>query len=248
MRQTVSLIGVVLTFFFLWWVYKPKVQEILLPPFHPRPIGLKHIFVIFISLCTIGIWCASSASAVKSFFGDVGIVALIPVGFFYGSGLLTKQDFQQVPWEVLILMGGGMALGFAITSSRLLAYMSAALAGMVGSSLYVSVLVFGTFVWIVSNFVSHTAAAAIIMPVVASVGFTIGHTQIMTLLPVMLDSAACALPISGFPNTITFAQKNHDGDRYVTFRDYLKTGIPVGIMMLVLVNSLGYGLAVALGM
>ena len=46
--------------------------------------------------------------------GDIGITALIPVVVFFGTGMLTQNDFDTLSWNVLILMGGGLALGVAI--------------------------------------------------------------------------------------------------------------------------------------
>ena len=246
--STTSLVAVICVFFFLWWFFKPTIAKLVPPTWQPQPIGIKHFFVITVTLATIGIWCAGTTTAVKNMIGDIGIVALMPVVLFYGSGLLSRQDYQLIPWEVLSLMGGGLALGYAIIKSRLLYGISQYLEMLVGNHLYPSILAFGLLVWTFSNFVSHTAAAAIVMPVMATVGQVLEHPKMLILLTVMLDSAACALPISGFPNTIAFAEKNEEGDRYLNFKDYLKTGIPVGIFMLILVNSLGYGLAIALKM
>lgn len=218
------------------------------PSLQPQPIGAKHIFVLVVTVATIAVWCAGTAAAVKNVIGDVGMIALIPIVLFYGSGLLSRQDYQQIPWEVLTLVSGGLALGYTIIKSRLLYEISHSLQTLVGNHFYVAAIAFGLLVWIFSNFVSHTAAAAMIMPVMASIGEALGHPKTLVLLTVMLDSAACALPISGFPNTIAFAEKNEEGERYLNFKDYLKTGIPVGIFMTVLVNTLGYGLTIALGM
>jgi len=82
------------------------------------------------------------------------------------------------------------------------------------------------------------------MPVIASSGI---EPQLAVLLATLLDSGACALPISGFPNALALAQKDSQGRPFLTTMDYLKTGIPVGIMAILLVNSFGNFLALIVG-
>ena len=54
------------------------------------PITWKQAYVIFISLATVGLWCANSA--LDKYVGQMGIVAIIPMVFFFGFGLLNKAS------------------------------------------------------------------------------------------------------------------------------------------------------------
>jgi phosphate transporter len=87
-------------------------------------------------------------------------------------------------------------------------------------------------------------AAAIIMPVIAA---SMANPQLAVLLATLLDSGACALPISGFPNALALSQKDSLGRPFLSTIDYLKTGVPVGIMAILLVNSVGNFLALMVG-
>ena len=40
-------------------------------------------------------------------FGNMGVVALLPILGFFGSGVLTPKDFNALPWAVIVMMGGG---------------------------------------------------------------------------------------------------------------------------------------------
>lgn len=178
-------------------------------------------------------------------FGDVALIGAVPVALFLWSQILTKNDFLFFSWDIIILVGGGLALGFVVTSSRLLQIMTSYLIDVVGNDPTKTIWIFGLFTWFFSNFISHTVAAAIIMPVIASSG---SHPQLAVLLATLLDSGACALPISGFPNALALSQKDSQGRPFLATTDYLKTGVPVGLMVILLVNSVGNFLALMMGM
>eukprot|EP00128_Syssomonas_multiformis_P014091 Colp12_sorted_trinity150504_noHs@27396 len=102
-------------------------------------------------------------------------------------------------------------------------------------------------VWVMANFMSHTSAAAIVMPVVASLGMQVSHVRLVTMLSVLVDSSAMALPISGFPNILAFSAKDANGQPLLVARDFMLLGFPLGLAVWVIVMTLGYLIAFALG-
>lgn len=89
-------------------------------------------FVSAVTLATIALWCVESRLA--WLLGDMGIIAIIPIALFYGSGVLRKADFDHSPWStsaicwscadrvpgIVFLAMGGIGLGKAVLSSGLL--------------------------------------------------------------------------------------------------------------------------------
>jgi di/tricarboxylate transporter len=98
-------------------------------------------------------------------------------------------------------------------------------------------------------------AAEIILPVVYSVGVAIStnnhtasHATLLVLGAVLIDSGACSLPVSSFPNVQAFAVVDPQGKQYLGTLDFIKSGIIVGILEIALLMSVGFGLLVVLSL
>lgn len=73
-------------------------------------------------------------------------------------------------------------------------------------------MAFSVFIWLFANFMSHTVAALVVIPIVCSVGCALGsgdcakgHYQLLALGALLMDSTAMGLPVSSFPNAQMFA-------------------------------------------
>lgn len=76
-------------------------------------------FISAVALGTISLWCLERNF--EYVLGDMGVIAIIPMVLFFGTGILTKEDFNNFLWTIVFLAMGGIALGKAVTSSGLLA-------------------------------------------------------------------------------------------------------------------------------
>jgi len=158
-------------------------------------------FISIVTLATIGLWCVSHQ--LEHIFGDMGVVAIIPIALFFGTGILTKEDFNNFLWTIIILAAGGLALGKSVNSSGLLQTIAASITdGVQGLNLYGVMAVFSALILVVATFISHTVAALIILPLVAQVGQGMAdpHPNLLIMSSVLMCSAAMGLPTSGFPN------------------------------------------------
>lgn len=158
-------------------------------------------FVSIVTLATIALWCASHQ--LEPVFGEMGVIAIIPIVLFFGVGILTKEDFNNFPWTIVILAAGGLSLGKAVKSSGLLDTVAVAITHRVeGMSLYGVLVVFSCLTLVIATFISHTVAAVIILPLVFDVGAAMDepHPNLLVMAGVLMCSAAMALPTSGFPN------------------------------------------------
>jgi di/tricarboxylate transporter len=187
---------------------------LLLLTFHPgrgttiaaiRPVREKFTglqwFVSIVTLGTICLWCASNQ--LEWLFGDMGVIAIIPIVLFFGIGILTKEDFNNFPWTIIILAAGGLSLGKAVKSSGLLHTVTEIVTQRVeGMSLYGVLVVFSSLILIIATFISHTVAAVIILPLVFEIGTNMEepHPNLLVMGGVLMCSAAMGLPTSGFPN------------------------------------------------
>ncbi|KAI5920910.1 SPX domain-containing protein [Camillea tinctor] len=158
-------------------------------------------FVSIVCITTIGLWCASHA--LESTFGDMGVIAIIPIVIFFGVGILTKEDFNNFPWTIIILAAGGLALGKAVKSSGLLHTVAESISREVeGMDLYIILLIFSSLTIVIATFISHTVAALIVLPLVFDIGKAMDepHPNLLVMAAALMCSAAMALPTSGFPN------------------------------------------------
>lgn len=138
-----------------------------------RPVKDKfsgvQYFISFVTIVTIILWCFSHQ--LEHVFGDMGVVAIIPLVLFFGTGILTKEDFNNFLWTIIILAAGGLALGKAVSSSGLLHTIAQAIKEETqGMGLYGVLVVFCALILVIATFISHTVAALIILPIVAQVG------------------------------------------------------------------------------
>lgn len=188
------------------------------------PLGALHLFVMIVVVLTIGLW--SVFDTVQPIFGNMGIVGLVPVVLFYGMQLLTISDFNSMPWSVLILMGGGLALGNAVESSGLLDILAVKIQDMLaGRGLWLTAFVFNLVTAVIANFLSSTVCAVIMLPVIVKVGVQLGHARLLVVSVAIMTSGAMGLPVSSFPNANSCSMTTERGTPILSTFDYIRTGL-----------------------
>ena len=196
----------ILSIIFIWLLllvtFKPGKGTTIVPirPMKDKLNGVQY-FIIFVTLATIVLWCTSHQ--LENVFGDMGVIAVIPLVLFFGTGILTKEDFNNFLWTIIILAAGGLSLGKAVSSSGLLHTIAKGITDKVEHlSIYGVLVVFAALVLVVATFISHTVAALIILPLVQQVGQGMKepHPNLLVMGAALMCSAAMGLPTSGFPN------------------------------------------------
>ncbi|KAJ9475297.1 Low-affinity phosphate transporter PHO91 [Pseudozyma hubeiensis] len=204
-------------------------------------------FISAVAICTIALWCLE-----KNFewvVGDMGIIAIIPMVLFFGTGILTKEDFNTFLWTVVFLAMGGIALGKAVTSSGLLESLDDLIQEIVKElplwQILIALLSIGL---VVATFISHTIAAVLLVPIAAQVGESLEHPhpRLLIMATTLVASAAMGLPVSGYPNQIAVSMEDDLGDRYVSVKDFLKVGIFASVVATVIVGTIGVSIMYAL--
>ncbi|OWB84668.1 hypothetical protein B5S33_g3318 [[Candida] boidinii] len=198
-------------------------------------------YISFVCFATIVLWCL--ASKLEDIFGEMGMIAILPMLFLYGPGLLTTEDINNYPWNIVLLAMGGLALGKAVTSSQLLATIALVIQKQVdGYELWSILLIFGILILTMATFVSHTVAALIIVPLVAEIGNSLPdpHPRILVLASAFLCSCAMGLPTSGFPNVTAICMLDNVGKPYLTVGTFITRGVPASIICYGVVVTVGY--------
>lgn len=198
----VGIVSLLIIWVLLLITFQPSKGTTISPirPVKEKFTGIQW-FVSIVTIVTIGLWCGSHQ--LESVFGDMGVIAIIPIVLFFGIGILTKEDFNNFPWTIIILAAGGLSLGKAVKSSGLLHTVAGVVSkGVEGMSLYGVLVVFSALILVIATFISHTVAALIILPLVFDVGTSMDepHPNLLVMGGVLMCSAAMGLPTSGFPN------------------------------------------------
>ncbi|KAJ1655750.1 low-affinity phosphate transporter, partial [Dispira simplex] len=238
----VSLACDLLIWLFLLFVYKPADST---PAVHQaryvhEPFNKTQWFIIGVTCVTIVLWCVESV--IRGMVGHMGVIALIPLLLFFGTGVLTKEDFNNFLWTTIVLAMGGIALGRAVKSSGLLLAIAVMIKHTIQDySFYAIFVIFNILMLIIATFISHTVAAFIILPVVKSVGDSLpdNHSRLLVFGSVLMCSGAMGLPVSGFPNMTAIMMEDETGKPYLTTKDFLVAGIPSSVIAFGLIITMG---------
>ena len=165
---------------------------------------------------------------------DANTVAMIPMGVFALTGVITGKDLQKIDWSVIWMVAGGFALGLGMNGSGL-ADRAIESIPFGNFSPIAILLISGIICYFLSNFISNTATAALLVPILAVVctGMgdklnAIGGTSTIIIGIALAASSAMCLPISTPPNAIAYSTG------LVKQNDMLKIGIIMGIVSMVL--------------
>ncbi len=222
--------------FLLWLVlikvFKPREDhlEVLFP--NTIAVTWDLLIVVATFTLTIGLWLTGSFHHIPS-----GVVALLPVLVFTVFGIIDREDLKRIEWNVLILIAGGLTLGVAMQRSGL----SDILVGLIaaaGAPSWLLLPALMVLAIVLSNFMSHTSAANLMIPIVTSMSVI---SPIMGAMGIALAcSLAMSLPISTPPNAIAFATnaiETRDMARYGTIMSLI--GMALLIVVVLVIQQFG---------
>ena len=134
------------------------------------------------------------------------VLFLIPVDWRRGEFVLAGRDLRELPFGVLLLLGGGLSMAEMIDSTGLAAWLGTWTAGWQALPVAVVVVLVTVVIVFLTELTSNTATTATFLPVVASVAVGMGQAPMVLVLPAVI-AASCAfmLPVGTPPNAIVFA-------------------------------------------
>ena len=181
---------------------------------------IKKRIVVGVFLLTFGLWLTSKFTGIPT-----SAISGIPIVAFTMLGIIDADDVRSLPWDVLMLVAGGLALGMAIQEQGLATYFVSQISNF-QIEYYALLLLFGLITVTLSNFMSNTAASSILIPVAISLSSLAGNYSPMILPLVIGLSASCALllPVSTPPNAIAYSTGN------LNQKDFMLGGISIGLL------------------
>ncbi|CAM3259496.1 SLC13 family permease [Vibrio ordalii] len=201
----------------------------------------KAIIVYVTFALTILLWLMGSTHGMNSY-----TVALIPVAVFSLTGIINKEDLKNISWDVLWLVSGGIALGLALDKTGL--------AQLVVNSIPFAqyspyVVLFGAafLCLIMANFMSHTATANLLMPIMAALGASmtsltpLGGEITLILVVTFAASLGMSLPISTPPNALAHATGHVQSNQMAKVGAILGViGVLLSFVMVWLLHAVGH--------
>jgi sodium-dependent dicarboxylate transporter 2/3/5 len=147
--------------------------------------------------------------------------------------LMDWKTAVTIPWGVILLIGGGLALANAYTATGLDEWIADQLVFLQGINYLIVILVIVAVAIFTSEIISNTASAALLIPISASLAVSLGIDPLLLMIPLTIaTSFGFVMPVGTPPNAIVFASG------YVTIPKMARAGLPLDIIGIILVTAL----------
>lgn len=219
--------------FIAWFVlkrlfpFKQKTIHLQIESSHTPHWKDKIVYITF--GITILLWLTDAITGINA-----SVVAMLPVGVLCISGIITKRDLEQLSWSILWMIAGAFALGVAMKESGLAGHLIEAVPFGSWSPMVV-IIGSGLLCYLMANFISHTATAALFIPILAIAGSSMteqltpfGGVSTLLIGVAICSSVAMVLPISTPPNALA------DATGFIKQKYMVKTGLIMGLAGLLL--------------
>lgn len=206
-------------------------------------IGFEEKMVLVVFVLTALLWIFRSAF-LKEFIpalDDTMIAILAALVLFLlpskekGTPLLEWEDAVKLPWGILMLFGGGIAIAVAFDGSGLAAWIATQLSSLDGLSLFLLLLILVATVNFLTEITSNLATASVLLPVLAPLALAMDvHPYAVMVACTIAASCAFMLPVATPPNAIVF------GSGYLKISDMMKAGLWLNLISIILITIVIY--------
>lgn len=226
------IILLTITWLLLLKMFKPETDEIKVNIKSRFMRSPKAVAVYITFSLTVLLWIFSDFHGLKSY-----VVAMIPVSVFLVSGILNAEDIKRLSWDVLWLIAGGIALGMAMEQSGLSTNLINTIPFNELNPMLM-VVIATILALLMATFMSNTATANLILPVMAALGTNmaslqgIGGGKMLIIAVTISCSIAMSLPVSTPPNAMAYASGQIESSQM------MRSGIIIGGIALLFVYVL----------
>ncbi|MBR6251887.1 MAG: SLC13/DASS family transporter [Bacteroidales bacterium] len=220
-----TLVFLLLSWFILMKLFPFKQKTIVLNISGEFKRTRETYIVAATFIITVLVWFTGKYNGINA-----NAAAMLPVAILCVTGVITKDDLKQINWSVLFMVAGGFALGLGFQKTGLASHLVSTVP--FGSWSPIVVLISsGLICWVLSNFISNSATAALLVPILCSVGLgmgdsldAVGGVRALLIGVALSASLAMTMPISTPPNAIAHSTG------YIEQKDMLKSGLIIGLL------------------
>lgn len=162
----------------------------------------------------------------------------IPVHPRQGEFVMTWEAARELPWNVLLLFGGGLSLATAVQVSELDAWIGSQVRVLEFLPIVLLVAATVAIILLLTELTSNTATAATFLPILGGVALGIGVDPMLLVIPATL-AASCAfmMPVATPPNAIVF------GSGYIAIGQMVRAGVILNMVSIILITLVLFTLA-----
>jgi sodium-dependent dicarboxylate transporter 2/3/5 len=196
----------------------------------------KRVIVVFLFTATA--WILRSLVLKKIIPGiDDTIIAIFGATLLFilpsgkkGHKLMDWPTAKKLPWGILILFGGGLALASGFEESGLASWMGNELRNLDNVKIIVIMLAVAAMVNFLTEITSNVATASILLPILASVSLVLGiHPYLLMIIATLSASCAFMLPVATPPNAVVFSSG------YIRIRDMARAGFGMNLISVIII-------------
>ena len=205
--------------------------------FEEKVVAAVFVFAAFMWITREFIW-VSIMPDLKD-----GMIAILATSFLFaiptkkkiGSRILDWEDSKEIPWGVLLLFGGGLAIAAGFRQTGLSEWIGTQLTVLDGFHILVIITLSTFLVLALTEITSNTATATMILPVLASLALALQIHPFALMVPAaMAANCAFMLPVGTPPNAIIF------GTGKIRIVEMVKVGFYINIFALILIVAVVY--------
>jgi sodium-dependent dicarboxylate transporter 2/3/5 len=206
-------------------------------------ITFEEKMVLMVFICTAFAWISRSF-LIKQFIPEIddtiiaitaGTVLFLLPSRSGKTRLLNWDDAIRLPWGIILLFGGGMALALGFEASGLAVWIGQQMISLSTMPLILILLILITSVNFLTEITSNLATTAMLLPVLVSMASAIGvHPYLLLLGATVAASCAFMLPVATPPNAVVF------GSGYLKIEDMVRKGFWMNIISIILLTLIIY--------
>ncbi|MBK1734532.1 anion transporter [Halorhodospira abdelmalekii] len=202
----------------------------------------RRVLIVFVAVAVSWVGRGFLPDGVLDQVGDASIAIagglalfLLPSGERKGERLLDWDTAAKIPWDILLLFGGGFALAAGFSQTGLSATLAEALRVLDGVSIILIIAACVALVVFLTEVTSNTATATVFVPLMGALAIATGfHPLVLMAAVAVAASCAFMLPVATPPNAVVF------GSRALSVPDMARAGLTLNIVTIVLTTLFVY--------
>jgi sodium-dependent dicarboxylate transporter 2/3/5 len=195
------------------------------------PVSRDEVLALVIVLATVGVMMARSFVPALEPLNKSAVILVSTILFFLLE-ILTLEDLEQIPWNIVLLFGGAMSIGLCLWQTGAASWMAVHwLVLFQGAHWLVFVMGVALFVLVMTNVIMNVAAIAICLPVALVIAGYLGVApEVILYASLVTAGMPFLLLIGAAPNAIAY------GSGQFTSGEFFKAGIPASVLLMIVLG------------